>query len=92
VADIERGAHQPLDDLDRVEQRDLRASADVVDPPGAQGAVLAAIVPATTSPTKVKSRVCSPSPKTVIGSPASAASKKRLKAMSGRCRGPKTEK
>jgi hypothetical protein len=44
----------------------------------------AARVARTTSCTNVKSRVCSPSPNTVIGRPSRAARQNRLNAMSGR--------
>jgi hypothetical protein len=42
----------------------------------------------TASATYVKSRVCRPSPYTSIGAPANEAFMKRLKAISGLCRGP----
>ncbi len=44
------------------------------------------------SSTCVKSRRIEPSPKTVMGCPASAARMKRVMAISGRCRGPYTVK
>src|SRR3989304_6207053 len=51
-------------------------------PPGATGAAAARHVASTMSPTKVKSRVCRPSPKTGMGRPAMIARMKRSKAMS----------
>ena len=59
-------AGNPADELEDVKELDPRATPNIVDTPGCPR-VTALTVATTASLTKVKSRVCRPSPNTVIG-------------------------